>query len=113
MKRFHISLAVADLDASITEYSARLGQSPQAVVPGTYAMWRTDQLNFAIKQQPELAGQLRHVGFEDEGAHGYTSQTDVNGIAWEHFSAVSQDLRIISLYGVPVRQSNTEELIRN
>ena len=113
MKRFHISLAVADLDASIADYSARLGQPPQAVVAGAYAMWRTDQLNFAIKQQPEHAGQLRHVGFEDEDAHGFTSQTDVNGIAWESFSALAQDLRIISLYGVPVRETAADELIRN
>ncbi len=50
MKRFHIALAVADLNASIADYSARLGQSPQVVVADTYALWRTDQLNFSINQ---------------------------------------------------------------
>lgn len=113
MKRFHIALAVADLDASIADYSARLGQPPQAVVPGAYAMWRTDQLNFSINREPAHAGQLRHVGFEDDDAHGFSCEADVNGIAWEHFSAVAQDLRIISSYGVPVREPVAEELIRN
>jgi catechol 2,3-dioxygenase-like lactoylglutathione lyase family enzyme len=113
MKRFHIALAVADLDASIADYSARLGQSPQAVVPGTYAMWRTEQLNFSINRQPEHAGQLRHVGFEDDEAHGFTGAADVNGIAWENFSALAQELRIISTYGVPVHEPVAEELIRN
>ena len=106
-------LPVADLDASIADYSARLGQQPQAVVAGTYAMWRTDQLNVSINQQPERAGQLRHVGFEDDDARGFSSDADVNGIPWEHFSAVAQDLRIISTYGVPARAPVADELIRN
>lgn len=114
MKRFHIALAVADLDASIDDYSRRLGQPPQAVVPGKYAMWRTDQLNFSIKQQAECAGQLRHVGFEDDDVHGFSSDADVNGIPWERFSAVAQDLRIISTHGVPVHATPGDaELIRN
>lgn len=114
MKRFHIALAVAELDASISDYSRRLGQPPQAVVAGKYAMWRTEQLNFSIKQQPECAGQLRHVGFEDDAADGFTTDTDVNGVPWERFSAVTQDLKIISTYGVPVHAVPAEEdLIRN
>ncbi|KRF02169.1 hypothetical protein ASG87_11915 [Frateuria sp. Soil773] len=114
MKRFHIALAVADLDASIADYSARLGQPPHTVVAGTYAMWRTDQLNFSINRDPARAGQLRHVGFEDDDARGFTCEADVNGIAWENFSTVAQDLKIISTYGVPVHASPAEdELIRN
>jgi hypothetical protein len=62
---------------------------------------------------PERAGQLRHIGFEDDLAEGFSSTPDVNGIAWESFSAVAQDLRIISTYGVPVHDPATEELIRN
>ena len=58
MRRFHISLAVADLTASISDYSARLGVEPTAVVAGKYAMWRTDQMNFSINQMPERARQL-------------------------------------------------------
>lgn len=113
MKRFHIALAVADLDASIADYSARLGQPPQVVVAGTYAMWRTDLLNFSINQQAEHAGQLRHVGFEDDTVKGFRRDADVNGIAWENFSAVAQDLRIVSTYGVPPQAATEDALIRN
>ena len=103
MKRFHIALAVANVDESISDYSRRLGQPPSAVVPGQYAMWRTDLLNFSINENPEHAGQLRHVGFEDDTAEGYSSSADVNGLVWELFSAAEQDARIVSAYGVPVR----------
>lgn len=102
MKRFHIALAVRDLGASIADYSARLGQQPSVVVDGMYAMWRTDLLNFSINENTERAGQLRHIGFEDDSAKGFTSTTDVNGIEWEHFSAKAQDERIVAMYGVPV-----------
>jgi catechol 2,3-dioxygenase-like lactoylglutathione lyase family enzyme len=104
MKRFHIAIAVRDLDASIADYSARFAQQPNAVVPGKYAMWRTDLLNFSINQMPERAGQLRHVGFEDDAVTGYSSTIDVNGIEWESFSQKEQDERIVAAYGTPVRQ---------
>lgn len=103
MKRFHIALAVRDLAASIADYSLRLGQAPQAVVPGKYAMWRTELLNFSINEMPERAGELRHVGFEDDAVAGYASSTDVNGLLWESFSAKEQDDRIVEIYGVPVK----------
>lgn len=103
MKRFHIALAVAKLDESIADYSRRLGQPPSAVVPGQYAMWRTDLLNFSINEKPEKSGQLRHVGFEDDASDGYSSSVDVNGLEWELFSVAEQDARIISTYGVSVR----------
>ncbi|QBR00526.1 hypothetical protein [Paraburkholderia pallida] len=102
MKRFHIALAVANLDESIADYSRRLGQQPSAVVPGQYAMWRTDLLNFSINEKPEQAGQLRHVGFEGDSIKGYSSSVDVNGLEWELFSAAEQDARIVSAYGIPV-----------
>ena len=103
MKRFHISLAVRSLDVSIADYTVRLGQTPHAVVPGKYAMWRTDLLNFSINQMPERAGQLRHVGFEDDAVQGYSSTIDANGIEWESFSQQEQDQRIVAAYGIPVR----------
>ncbi|MFM0340229.1 VOC family protein [Paraburkholderia fungorum] len=103
MKRFHIALAVASLEASIDDYSHRLGQPPTAVVPGRYAMWRTDLLNFSINEMPEKAGALRHVGFEDDGVQAYSSSKDVNGLEWELFSAQEQDRRIVSTYGAAVR----------
>lgn len=102
MKRFHIALAVADLNASIADYSERLGQPPTAVVPGLYAMWRTNLLNFSINLTPAKAGQLRHVGFEDDSAEGYSSSVDVNGLEWELFSMEEQDRRIVATYGKAV-----------
>jgi hypothetical protein len=103
VRRFHISLAVADLAASIRDYSARLGVEPTAIVAGKYAMWRTTQLNFSINQMPERAGQLRHLGFEDSAAGDFSVDRDVNGIEWELFSPAAQDEKIVEVYGVPVR----------
>ena len=113
MKRFHIALAVADLDASIADYSARLGQKPQAVVNGTYAMWRTEQLNFSIRQEPAQAGRICQLGFEDDAAQTFSSSTDVNDIEWQRFSTLEQDLRLITTFGVPVHPAVQHELIRN
>lgn len=104
MRRFHIALAVADLDASIRDYSQRLGVPPKAVVRGKYALFRTAQLNFSINEQKERAGQLRHLGFEDEAAPpGFQVERDVNGIDWELFSPQTQDEKIGEVYGAPVR----------
>ena len=60
-------------------------------------MWRTGLLNFSINEQPGKAGQLRHA------AQGYSSSVDVNGLEWELFPAAEQDRRIVSAYGVPVK----------
>ncbi|WP_020166585.1 MULTISPECIES: hypothetical protein [Methylotenera] len=106
MKRFHIAIAVQDLKESIADYTERLNQTPIAIVEGKYAMWRTDLLNFSINQIPERAGQLRHLGFEDDATQGFTSVTDVNGIEWESFSQKEQDERIVEMYGVPVGSQN-------
>ena len=102
MRRFHIALAVKDLADSIRDYSKRLGVAPTAVIAGKYALFRTEQLNFSINQLPERAGQLRHLGFEDEAARGFSSDHDVNGIEWEQFSPTDQDEKIVEVYGVPV-----------
>ncbi|HTR84090.1 MAG TPA: hypothetical protein VMI56_06400 [Reyranella sp.] len=99
MRRFHIALAVADLAQSIEDYARRLGVQPTAVVPGKYALFRTEQLNFSINEMPQRAGQLRHLGFEDEAARGFSSDHDVNGIEWELFSPTAQDAKIPEVYG--------------
>jgi hypothetical protein len=41
-------LAVDDLDATIRDYSERLGADPVAVVPGKYALWRTAEVNLSV-----------------------------------------------------------------
>lgn len=101
MRRFHIALAVADLAASIRDYSQRLGAAPAVVIAGKYAMWRTDQLNFSISELPHRAGQLRHLGFEDADAGDLIVERDVNGIEWERFSPTAQNNKIHEMYGVP------------
>jgi catechol 2,3-dioxygenase-like lactoylglutathione lyase family enzyme len=107
MRRFHISLAVQDLAASVRDYSQRLGATPTAVVPGKYAMWRTDLLNFSINEQPQRTGQLRHLGFEDEAAPpGFAVERDVNGIDWELFSPAAQDEKIPEVYGPNVPRAS-------
>lgn len=102
-RRFHIALAVRDLSESIADYSRRLGIPPNVVVAGKYAMWRSEAMNFSINQLPERAGQLRHLGFEDDTAAGFSSDFDCNGIEWELFSSADQDAKIREIYGAPLK----------
>lgn len=90
MKPIHIALAVSDLNASIIDYSERLGLQSICVVADKYALWRTPQINFSINQIPEKAGQLRHLGFEDPEALELTLTHDCNGIILERFTAEQQ-----------------------
>ena len=101
MRRIHIALAVASIADSVEDYSNRFGARPTVVVTGKYAMWRTDQMNFSINEIPARAGRLRHMGFEDDAADGFGSDTDVNGIMWELFSPQAQDDKIVEMYGTP------------
>ncbi|MGF6598081.1 hypothetical protein P3T23_002798 [Paraburkholderia sp. GAS448] len=50
---------------------------------------------------------MRHVGFEDDSAQGYTKSEDVNGLEWELFSAMEQDRRIVDTYGVAIRPAES------
>ena len=101
MRRIHIALAVANVAETVPDYSARIGKEPTVVVTGKYAMWRTDQMNFSINEIPDHAGQLRHMGFEDDAAEEFSSDIDVNGIMWELFSPEAQDDKIVEMYGTP------------
>lgn len=68
MKRMHVHIGVADLDASIQHYSAVFGAEPGVRKPD-YAKWLLDdpQLNFAISARTGETG-IEHLGmqFEDE-----------------------------------------------
>ncbi|WP_338461842.1 hypothetical protein VZH09_12905 [Synechococcus elongatus IITB7] len=98
-KRFHLAIAVADVAASVADYSQRLGQEPEVVIAGAYALWRTPQLNFSIRQtEPEQAGQLRHLGWEDPQAEAFECDRDCNGILWERFTADQQATEILELW---------------
>jgi len=98
MKKFHIALSVSSLKESVHDYSPRIGKKPDVIIPDQYALWRTDSLNFSIRQEPEKAGQLRHLGWEDDQAQSFSSDHDANGVVWEHFSAEQQAVEIKSLW---------------
>lgn len=90
MKRFHIAIAVADISRSVEDYTRRLDCSPCVVIPDDYALWRTPSINLSIRRTSEQSGALRHLGWEDPSATAFVTDTDVNGILWEHFSAEQQ-----------------------
>lgn len=91
MKRFHISIATDNYAASVADYSKRLGNPPCVTQEGRYALWRTDILNLSISCKPgQINGSVRHVGFEDDTAKGFSEATDCNGITWETFSREGQ-----------------------
>ena len=99
LKRFHLAIGVADIDASVNDYTVRLGVAPVAVVPGEYALWRTGQVNLSIRQvSTDQAGKLRHLGWEVPDAASFTAETDANGIIWEQFTAEQQASEIREIW---------------
>ena len=90
MKKIHIAIGVKDVERSVEDYSLRLGKRPTVVIPNEYALWRTPQVNFSIRCDRKAAGTLRHLGWEDSTAAGFTKDTDLNGIVWERFTAAQQ-----------------------
>ena len=98
MKRFHIAIGVKNLDESIADYSARLGMVPEAIVPETYARWRTDTLNFTISVREEF-GHVRHLCWEDDNAKEFSDEKDPNGILWQCFPQEEQIKEGKRIYG--------------
>ena len=118
MKRFHVHIAVTDLNASIRYYSALFASEP-SVLKEDYAKWMLEdpRVNFAISQRGARPG-LDHLGFQvgsDEEldeinqrlaaaelpsieesntsccysrSNKYWS-TDPQGVAWEAFHSLS------------------------
>jgi catechol 2,3-dioxygenase-like lactoylglutathione lyase family enzyme len=124
MKRFHVHVAVNDLDKSIAFYSAMFGEDP-AVVKPDYAKWMLDdpRINFAISNRGQSPG-VNHLGLQAEDdaeleaihanlkkadttvlaekdAHCCYAKsdkywvTDPQGIAWESFRSLGS----IPLFG--------------
>ena len=64
MKRFHVHVAVDDLETNIRFYSAVFG-SPPTVEKPDYAKWMIEEprLNFAISNRGAKTG-LDHLGFQ-------------------------------------------------
>ena len=99
MKRLHIAISTQDIAATVQDYTQRLGAEPVVVVPGDYALWRTDSLNFSVRQDLVCAsGTLRHFGWEDDAATTFTTDTDCNGLLWEHFAAHHQATEINEIW---------------
>ena len=89
--RFHIALSATDVEAAVADYRARLGVEPVVTVRGTYALFRTGELNLSIRQDDAVpSGQLRHLGWEDPKASTFSKETDSLGIVWERFNAEAQ-----------------------
>jgi catechol 2,3-dioxygenase-like lactoylglutathione lyase family enzyme len=70
MKRFHVHLNVADLEAGIRFYSALFAAEPTVRKPD-YAKWMVDdpRLNFAISNTGRAPG-IDHLGFQVDEAEG-------------------------------------------
>lgn len=118
MKRFHVHVAVKDLQSSIRFYSALFGAEP-TVSKTDYAKWMVDdpRINFAISQRGEQIG-VNHLGLQvdsddelealkaqaesadlsaaaEQGTCCYARSnkywyTDPQGVAWETYHTLQQ-----------------------
>jgi catechol 2,3-dioxygenase-like lactoylglutathione lyase family enzyme len=120
MRRFHVHVAVNDLDRSIGFYSKLFGQGP-VVERQDYAKWMLEdpRLSFAISSRGHAAG-VNHFGFQVDSADELASlkgwaeaasggkvldqgeaaccyakgekhwTIDPEGLAWEHFHTLSE-----------------------
>ena len=117
MKRFHVHVAVADLEQSVRFYSQLFASEP-AVIKPDYAKWMLDdpRINFAISRRGDNVG-VNHLGMQvDSGeelelVHSRLEQaegsitaegdvtccyarsnkywiTDPQGVAWETFHSL-------------------------
>ena len=124
MKRFHVHVAVKDMQESIGFYSAIFGTDPTVVKPD-YAKWMLDdpRINFAISKRSQTLG-VNHLGLQAEtddeletihsslqraegsivaekGVHCCYAKsdkywiTDPQGIAWETFRSLGS----VPVYG--------------
>jgi catechol 2,3-dioxygenase-like lactoylglutathione lyase family enzyme len=124
MKRFHVHVAVKDIQESTRFYSAMFGVAP-SVLKVDYAKWMLEdpRINFAISQRSQTPG-VNHLGFqaetdeELEGIHAHLQNadhaivaekgvsccyaksdkywvTDPQGIAWESFRSLGS----VPIYG--------------
>jgi hypothetical protein len=98
-KKLHIAIATDDIEGSIKDYTVRLGVEPCSFVLNEYALWRTDTVNFSIRQDSTcVPGQLRHLGWEDDVASSFSEEKDINGVVWERFTALQQAKEINDLW---------------
>ncbi|HEX6832486.1 MAG TPA: ArsI/CadI family heavy metal resistance metalloenzyme [Rudaea sp.] len=76
MKRFHVHVAVADLDRSVGFYSTLFGAEPSVRKPD-YAKWMLDdpRINFAVSQRSGKTG-VNHLGLQVESEQELQSMRD-------------------------------------
>jgi catechol 2,3-dioxygenase-like lactoylglutathione lyase family enzyme len=129
MKRFHVHVAVDDLEGSVRFYSSVFGMPPTVQKPD-YAKWMLEdpRINFAVSQRGAKAG-VDHLGFQvgtDEelvmlrkqvadariaafdqpGAtccYAHSDKywiTDPQGIAWETYRTLGE----AQIYGVETKK---------
>ncbi|HEY5710571.1 MAG TPA: ArsI/CadI family heavy metal resistance metalloenzyme [Allosphingosinicella sp.] len=69
MKRLHLHVGVADLDASIAFYSTLFGAAP-TTRKDDYAKWMLDdpRVNFAVSSGHHAATGIEHLGIQAEDA---------------------------------------------
>lgn len=67
MKRFHVHVGVADLEASIAFYTNLFGAEP-TVTKADYAKWMLEdpRINFAISQKCGAQKGIEHIGLQVE-----------------------------------------------
>jgi catechol 2,3-dioxygenase-like lactoylglutathione lyase family enzyme len=67
MKRFHVHVAVPNLQESIRFYATMFGVEPTIVKPD-YAKWMLEdpRINFAISQRNGARAGVNHLGFQAE-----------------------------------------------
>ncbi|HEX2827845.1 MAG TPA: ArsI/CadI family heavy metal resistance metalloenzyme [Burkholderiales bacterium] len=130
MKRFHVHVAVDDLEANIRFYSTVFGVQPTVQKPD-YAKWMLEdpRINFAISQRGAKAG-VDHLGFQvdtDEELTALRRQvgdaqiaardqpgatccyarsdkywiTDPQGVAWETYRTLGE----AQIYGEQTKQA--------
>jgi catechol 2,3-dioxygenase-like lactoylglutathione lyase family enzyme len=133
MKRFHVHVHVADLDASVRFYSTLFGEQP-AVIKPYYAKWMLEdpRLNFAITSGAATAA-IDHLGMQvdsDDELAGMAQRleaagqlvvkqenatccyargnkgwiTDPSGISWETFYTFGES----TVYGDDLRPESSK-----
>ena len=131
MKRFHVHVAVDDLEANIRFYSTVFGVQPTVRKPD-YAKWMVEdpRINFAISQRGAKVG-VDHLGIQvdsDEELRTFRQQvataeitaldqpgatccyarsdkywiTDPQGIAWETYRTLGE----AEIYGVETKTTS-------
>jgi catechol 2,3-dioxygenase-like lactoylglutathione lyase family enzyme len=127
MKRFHVHVAVDDLEANVRFYSTVFGAQPTVSKPD-YAKWMLEDptINFAVSRRGAKAG-LDHLGFQVDSDEELTAMreqiaaaqiaaadqpdakccyarsdkywtTDPQGIAWETYRTLGE----AEIYGADV-----------